>query len=75
MSSTRTPSRKAASEGGLKETLVAAGIVLFAVICCAGLLFVGTLGFGAVLAALVSPWLLVPTGLAIVGIFAWYTKR
>jgi hypothetical protein len=68
-------SRKSASKGGPRESLVAAGIVLFAVICCGGLLLAGTLGIGAALSALFSPWILVPTLLVVVGIFASYLKR
>ena len=72
MSSTRTSSRKSRGKG---DTLVIGGVALFAVICCAAPILVVTVGLGGVLSVLTSPWVLIPTALAIVGIFAWYTKR
>ncbi|MFV2000818.1 MAG: hypothetical protein ACC654_10695 [Acidimicrobiia bacterium] len=75
MSSTRSATVEKKSKGGPKESLVVAGIVLFAVICSAGLLLAGTLGVGVGLSTLISPWLLVPTALAVAGIFAWYLSH
>jgi ABC-type amino acid transport system permease subunit len=75
MSSTRSATVERTGKKRPKESLVAVGIVLFAVICCAGLLLAGTLGVGVGLSALTSPWLLVPTALAVVGIFAWHSRR
>ena len=75
MGDTRSSTAASESTGGLKELLTVAGIALFAVICCAGLLLAGTLGFGVALSALTSLWLLVPTALAVLAIFAWYLRR
>ncbi len=75
MSSTRSATVERASTKRPKESLVAVGIVLFVVICCAGLLLAGTLGVGVGISALISLWLLVPTALAVIGIFAWYLRR
>ncbi len=72
MSSTRTSSRKRASEG---DTLVIGGVALFAVICCAALPIALTVGLGGVFSFLASPVVLIPTALAVVGIFVWYLKR
>ena len=72
MSSTRTSSRKRASEG---DTLVIGGAALFAVICCAAPIIAVTVGLGGVLSLLASPWILAPTALVIVGVFTWYLKR
>lgn len=51
------------------------GVVGFAVVCCGGVLILGTLGVGAVLAAVTSWWVLLPVGLAAAGIGAWYAWR
>ncbi len=72
MSSTRTSSRTSRAKG---DTLAIGGIALFAVICCAALPLALTVGLGGILSLLTSPWILVPTLLAVVGIFAWYLKR
>ena len=72
MSSTRTSSRKRASEG---DTLVIGGAALFAVICCAAPILAVTVGLGGVLSLLASPWILAPIALVIVGVFTWYLKR
>ncbi len=72
MSSTRTSSRKSRGKG---DTLLIGGAALFAVVCCAAPILVVTVGLGGVLSVLASPWMLVPTALAIVGIFAWSRKR
>lgn len=72
MSIVRTTSRKNASKG---DTLAFGGIALFAVICCAAPVLAVTVGLGGVLSLVTSPWILVPTVLAVVGIFAWYLKR
>ena len=72
MSSTRTSSRKSRGKG---DTVAIGGVALFAVICCAASILAVTVGLGGVLSLLASPWILVPTALVIVGIFAWYMKR
>ena len=72
MSSTRTSSRKSRGKG---DTLAVGGAALFAVICCAALPLALTVGLGGVLSLLTSPWVLIPTALVIVGIFAWYMNR
>lgn len=51
------------------------GVVGLAVVCCGGVLILGTLGVGAVLAAVTSWWVLVPAGLAAAGIAGWYGWR
>ena len=70
--STRTTSRQSASKG---DTLAIGGVALFAVICCAALPLALTVGLGGVFSFLASPWVLIPTALAVVGIFVWYLKR
>lgn len=72
MSSTRTSSRESSRKG---DTLAIGGVALFAVLCCAALAIALTVGLGGVLSFLVSPLVLIPTALAIVGIFVWYVKR
>ncbi len=51
------------------------GIAGFAVLCCAGPVVVGTLGVGAVVAALTSWWMLIPAVLVAGGIVGWYAWR
>ncbi len=72
MSSTRTTSRKNASK---EDALAIGGVALFAVICCAALPIALTVGLGGVFSFLASPWVLIPTALAVAGIFVWYLKR
>lgn len=64
--------RRSTPSGG---DLAMVGVVGLAVVCCAGVLILGTLGVGAVLAAATSWWVLLPTGLAAAGIAAWYAWR
>ena len=72
MSSTKTSSRRGAGKG---DTLAIGGVAFFAVICCAALPLALTVGLGGILSFLTSPWIVVPTLLAVVGIFVWYVKR
>ncbi len=51
------------------------GSVGFAVITCAGLAVAGTLGLGAVVAALTSWWMLIPFVLIAGGIIGWYAWK
>lgn len=51
------------------------GVIGFAVVTCAGLAVAGTLGLGAVVAALTSWWMLIPTVLLAGGIVGWYAWR
>ena len=57
------------------NSLAVAGLVGLAVLCCAGPLVLGTLGVGAVLAAVTSWWVLLPAAAAASGIVAWYAWR
>ena len=52
-----------------------AGIAVFAVICCALPILAATVGFGVLLPGFTSPWVLIPTALAMVEIVAWYLRR
>ena len=72
MSGTRTSSRKSRGKG---DTLAIGGVALFAVLCCAALPIALTVGLGGVFSFLASPLVLIPTALAVVGIFVWYLKR
>ena len=51
------------------------GIAGFAVLCCAGPVVAGTLGVGAVVAALTSWWMLIPAVLIAGGVIGWYAWR
>jgi ribose/xylose/arabinose/galactoside ABC-type transport system permease subunit len=57
------------------EVAAMGGVGMAAAICCGALLIFGTVGVGAVLAIAFSAWILVPTGLALIGIVAWYGSR
>ena len=60
---------------GWGGSLAVVGVAGFAALCCVGSLVAGTVGLGAVAAALTSRWLLIPVGLAGAGIAIWYTWR
>lgn len=57
------------------NSVAVVGVVGLAALCCAGPLVLGTLGVGAVLAAVTSWWVLLPTAAAASGIVAWYAWR
>jgi len=71
MSSTRTSSRTTLSKG---DKATYGGFALFAVLCCAAIPIALTVGLGAAFSFLATPMVLIPTLLAVVGIFVWYLK-
>jgi hypothetical protein len=51
------------------------GLAVAAAVCAGAFFLFGTAGLGAILAVVVSPWLLIPTALLLVGLVAWYGNR
>lgn len=64
-----------ASERKSEDSLVVLGLAVFAVVCCAAPILAVTLGLGTLFAFFTTPWVLAVTGLAVVGIFVWYSRR
>ncbi len=57
------------------EVVAMVGLSVAFAICCGALLLFGVAGVGAILAIVFSPWVLIPTALAVAAVVAWYGHR